>query len=73
MLGKIVLDQDIPFHDPNTENLVAQVSIGDVVREGEGETTIVLIDCGVKRNCTLSACEKCVCCQRALGLRSLLA
>ncbi|HTI15625.1 MAG TPA: glutamine-hydrolyzing carbamoyl-phosphate synthase small subunit [Dictyobacter sp.] len=50
MLGKIVFDQDIPFHDPNLDNLVAQVSTSEVQYHGEGETTIVLIDCGAKRN-----------------------
>ncbi|MBE3558299.1 MAG: glutamine-hydrolyzing carbamoyl-phosphate synthase small subunit [Ktedonobacteraceae bacterium] len=50
MLGKIVFDSDVPFYDPNQENLVAQVSTSQVVEEGEGETTIVVIDCGAKRN-----------------------
>jgi carbamoyl-phosphate synthase small subunit len=50
MLGKIVLDSDIPFHDPNQENLVARVSTRTVQVDGEGDTTIVLIDCGAKRN-----------------------
>jgi carbamoyl-phosphate synthase small subunit len=62
MLGKIVLDTDdpnnpsdidLPFHDPNQENLVARVSTKTVQVHGddrEGATTIVLIDCGAKRN-----------------------
>ncbi|HEX4205121.1 MAG TPA: glutamine-hydrolyzing carbamoyl-phosphate synthase small subunit [Ktedonobacteraceae bacterium] len=50
MLGKIVFDEDIPFWNPNTENLVARVSAKRVVVEGEGEQTIGLIDCGAKRN-----------------------
>jgi carbamoyl-phosphate synthase small subunit len=50
MLGKIVFENDIPFHDPNLENQVARVSTANVKREGEGETTIVLLDCGAKRN-----------------------
>jgi len=50
MLGKIVFEQDLPFYDPNTENLVARVSTPVVQSTGTGETRIVLIDCGAKRN-----------------------
>lgn len=50
MLGKIVFDVDIPFYDPDLENLVARVSPTEVQIRGAGETTIVLIDCGAKRN-----------------------
>ncbi|HXR66436.1 MAG TPA: glutamine-hydrolyzing carbamoyl-phosphate synthase small subunit [Ktedonobacteraceae bacterium] len=52
MLGKIVFDEDIPFYDPDLENLVARVSTNTVQMQGAGETTIVLIDCGAKRNIT---------------------
>lgn len=55
MLGKIVFDSnegDVPFYDPDADNLVAQVSTEQVVQQGTGETTIVLIDCGAKRNIT---------------------
>jgi carbamoyl-phosphate synthase small subunit len=50
MLGKIVFDEDIPFHDPNTENLVAQVSNPHVAVDGSGDSTLVLLDCGAKHN-----------------------
>lgn len=54
MKGKIILegDEDIPFVDPNLENLVAKVSCPEVVTygEGEGKKRVVLIDCGVKDN-----------------------
>jgi carbamoyl-phosphate synthase small subunit len=50
MLGKIVFDTDIPFYDPNTDNLVAQVSARHIQEEGSGDMTIALIDCGGKRN-----------------------
>ena len=50
MLGKIVLDEDVPFYDPDLDNLVALVSTEVVQVQGSGETTIVLIDCGAKRN-----------------------
>jgi carbamoyl-phosphate synthase small subunit len=50
LLGKIVFDEDIPFHDPNRDNLVAQVSVDEVQQAGTGDVTIALIDCGAKRN-----------------------
>ncbi len=58
MLGKIVINNDIPFYDPNKDNLVAMVSTKKVIDESplasQGETlrgkTIILIDCGAKRN-----------------------
>jgi carbamoyl-phosphate synthase small subunit len=57
MLGKIVFDEYQTFYYPNSDNLVAQVSTEEVLEEGSGDTTIVLIDCGAKRNivrCLLS-------------------
>ena len=50
MLGKIVFDDDIPFHDPNTDNLVAQVSNPHVSVDGSGTITLALLDCGAKHN-----------------------
>ncbi len=57
MLGKIIVDDpeqsrkvDFDFYDPNLENLVARVSTKKIIHEGEGEKTIVLIDCGAKEN-----------------------
>jgi len=50
MLGKIIFNTEIPFYDPNFDNLVARVSTREVEIQGEGDTTIVLIDCGAKRN-----------------------
>ena len=58
MLGKIVFDKDVPFYDPNSENLVARVSGTEVQKDGEGDTTIVLIDCGAKRNILRSLLNK---------------
>lgn len=49
-LGKIIIDKDIPLYDPNTENLVAKVSTKEVIEEGSGKKTAVLIDCGAKEN-----------------------
>ena len=56
MLGKIVINDDIEWYDPNKVNVVAQVSTKQVSTE-EGALqgkwngkTILLIDCGPKRN-----------------------
>lgn len=38
------------FHDPNTDNLVAQVSAKKISTQGKGNKHVVLIDCGVKEN-----------------------
>lgn len=50
MLGKIVIDNDIDFFDPNLENLVAQVSTKEKKVYGKGKYRILLVDCGVKYN-----------------------
>lgn len=50
MLGKIIVDKDIPFYDPNVENLVAKVSTKEVIGQGTGKKTALLIDCGAKEN-----------------------
>ncbi len=51
MLGKIVFDQKEPAsYNPNLENLVAQVSIGEKKVYGNGRYRILLLDCGVKYN-----------------------
>jgi carbamoyl-phosphate synthase small subunit len=55
MLGKIILDREIDFYDPNTDNLVSQVCIKEpIFIENEignkHAKTVVYIDCGGKRN-----------------------
>jgi len=51
MLGKIVKEnEDVPFHDPNSENLVAKVSTREKKVYGNGRHRILLVDCGVKYN-----------------------
>jgi carbamoyl-phosphate synthase small subunit len=57
MLGKILIDdKDTEWYDPNIDNLVAKMCTKEVVREGpstgSGLKTIVLIDCGAKKNIT---------------------
>ncbi len=51
MPGKIVLNgQDIPFYDPNRENLVERVSIPDVQQLGKGKKRVLVLDCGSKQS-----------------------
>ncbi|MBN2367209.1 MAG: glutamine-hydrolyzing carbamoyl-phosphate synthase small subunit [Calditrichaeota bacterium] len=51
MPGKLVFDEtDIPFWDPNHENLVENCSIKQPVNYGKGSKTIALLDCGCKHN-----------------------
>lgn len=50
LLGKLIFDEDIPFYDPNTDNLLARVSTSKVQVQSDGAVTIALIDCGAKRN-----------------------
>nr|AGT02703.1 glutamine-hydrolysing carbamoyl-phosphate synthase [Strigomonas galati] len=50
-LGKIVVaGNDVPFMDPNTRNLVAEVSTKTRTTYGHGSLTILVIDMGVKLN-----------------------
>ncbi len=41
---------DIDFVDPNLENQVAITSCNEVIRYGDGRTTIAIVDCGIKHN-----------------------
>jgi len=51
MLGKVIIgDEDVPFFDPNRENLVERVSIPDVQLLGSGKKRVLLMDCGSKHS-----------------------
>jgi len=53
MLGKVVIegcDKPKEFDDPNTRNLVAEVSCKKIESYDDGEIKIVLVDCGCKYN-----------------------
>ncbi len=51
MLGKIVFDsEDIPFYNPDEDNLVAQVSTKEPLTYGSGRHKVLLVDCGMKNN-----------------------
>ncbi|MBI4084292.1 MAG: glutamine-hydrolyzing carbamoyl-phosphate synthase small subunit [Candidatus Levybacteria bacterium] len=55
-LGKIVFNKDIPFYDPNKENLVAKVCVKEPTlllsetTDPKKSKTVIYIDCGGKRN-----------------------
>jgi len=51
MLGKIILNGNTEFYDPNRDNLVKTVSISKPVEYNkEGKRKLIVIDCGVKNN-----------------------
>jgi carbamoyl-phosphate synthase small subunit len=51
MLGRVEPHgTSIDFHDPNSTNLVAEVSTGERKVYGNGRYRILLVDCGVKYN-----------------------
>src|SRR5262249_24779572 len=51
MLGKLqTAGLEVPFRDPNQENLVAAVSVREPELHGEGGKRIVVVDCGCKNN-----------------------
>jgi len=50
MLGRIEMSKKIKFEDPNKRNLVKEVSTKKIYELGGGKKTIVLVDCGAKRN-----------------------
>ena len=50
-LGKLIeKDQEVPFYNPDKDNLVAQVSIREPVLYGTFKKRVVLIDTGCKTN-----------------------
>lgn len=50
MLAKIIFHEDIPWYDPNKENLVAKVSTPQRKIYGNGKYKVMLVDCGIKTN-----------------------
>lgn len=58
ILGKIIIDKEVDFYDPNKENLAAAVSTKKIVEEGVGKKTVLLIDLGVKENIKRSLLER---------------
>lgn len=50
MLGKIIIEKDTPFYDPDKDNLVDMVSIKKPQFYKKGKKHIIVIDCGMKNN-----------------------
>ncbi|ACY40329.1 carbamoyl phosphate synthase small subunit [Blattabacterium sp. (Blattella germanica) str. Bge] len=51
MLGKILMEnEDLPFYDPNQDNLSEKVSIHEKITYGNGKYKILLVDFGLKNN-----------------------
>lgn len=51
MLGKIIFgNEDVPYFNPDTVNLVAEVSCKEKIVYGTGKNKIILVDTGVKNN-----------------------
>jgi carbamoyl-phosphate synthase small subunit len=52
MLGKMVIEGNVSFHDPNKEDLVNQVSVDKpiVYSPKNKKKSVVLVDCGAKDN-----------------------
>ncbi|BAR92074.1 glutamine-hydrolyzing carbamoyl-phosphate synthase small subunit [Blattabacterium cuenoti] len=51
MLGKILMkNEDLPFYDPNQDNLSEKVSIHEKIVYGNGKYKILLVDFGLKNN-----------------------
>ena len=50
MLGKITINKQVDWYDPDKENLVSYVSSKKPLVLGSGKKHIVMLDCGAKRN-----------------------
>lgn len=50
LLGKIVVDDDIPFFDPDKHDLLDKVTVENVEESGNGKYKVMLVDCGSKTN-----------------------
>ncbi|MCX7702899.1 MAG: carbamoyl-phosphate synthase (glutamine-hydrolyzing) small subunit, partial [Planctomycetota bacterium] len=48
MLGKIVIEGDVDFYDPNASDVLSFVSSKEVRELGSGYPRILVVDCGVK-------------------------
>ena len=59
MLGKVLFfTEALDFYDPNKINLVEKVSVDTPVEYGDGDKTVILIDCGAKDNIVRSLIER---------------
>jgi len=58
MLGRINLEKELEFYDPNKINLVEKASIEKPVTYGKKGKKILLIDCGAKNNIVRSLLKR---------------
>ncbi|MFA9289132.1 MAG: glutamine-hydrolyzing carbamoyl-phosphate synthase small subunit [Weeksellaceae bacterium] len=59
MLGRIAFEKnDKPFFDPNSVNMVADISRKEPLEVGTGKKTVIVFDCGVKNNTPRSFIER---------------
>ena len=59
MLGKIIVHgEDVPYYDPNSDQLLDKVSISERIVYGSGDKTIALLDCGCKESIAHNVCAK---------------
>ena len=60
MLGKIIISHDLDYYDPNNENLVELVSTKKITTHTvkKGAKSILLIDCGAKKNIERALIER---------------
>ena len=58
MLGKIIIDGDVDFYDPDKDDLISKVTIKEVQRIGKGKKRVLLIDCGCKNSIAKSLAER---------------
>ncbi len=50
ILGKIIIEKDVKYYNPDLDNLASQVSIKKPRTYKKGKKTIIAIDCGMKNN-----------------------
>lgn len=58
MLGKIIIDGDVDYYDPDKDDLISKVTIKEVRRIGKGNKKVLLIDCGCKNSIAKSLAER---------------
>ncbi|MFW6128625.1 MAG: glutamine-hydrolyzing carbamoyl-phosphate synthase small subunit [Candidatus Aminicenantaceae bacterium] len=59
MLGKIILEGNVDFYDPDKDNLVKKVSVSKpLLYNKKGKKRLIIIDCGVKNSILRSFIER---------------
>ena len=50
MLGKIIIEDEVDYYDPDKDDLISKATIDDLQIIGDGEKKVLLIDCGCKNS-----------------------